>query len=225
MSDKNIVPNYYNLVENETTYYNRKDGFPQHVALGIIIGQSGSGKTNCMYSLIVHNKNWDMFYICTKALHEPLYEMLINAIKKVAPDRVVAVDSPKDLPPINSLNDKIQNLVIFDDMICEDAKGRAIIQEWYIRGRKANASIFYLAQTYFDISKMIRLQANTIILKKITSKKELRAIVKDYALDMELEDLQKIYKQCTEGFDFFTINLKSNDPSKMYYHNFKPIKI
>ena len=47
----------------------------------LIIGGSGSGKTNTLLNLIKKQKDIDKIYLCAKHLSKPKYEFLIKKVK------------------------------------------------------------------------------------------------------------------------------------------------
>ena len=53
-------------------------------------------------------------------------------------------------------------LIIFDDMVTDminDKKLNPIVTELFIRGRKLNISIVFIAQSYFKVPKDVRLNS------------------------------------------------------------------
>ena len=49
----------------------------------LIVGDSGSGKTNALLNLINEQDDIDKIYLCTKDLSKPKYEFLIKKCKDV----------------------------------------------------------------------------------------------------------------------------------------------
>ena len=57
-------------------------------------------------------------------------------------------------------------LLVFDDMIADmdhNKNLKSIVTELFIRGRKLNASLVFITQSYFDVLKDVRL--NTFLLQ------------------------------------------------------------
>ena len=50
------------------------------------------------------------------------------------------------------------------------------VTELFIRGRKLNISIVFIAQSYFKVPKDVRLNSTHIFIKKIPNKRELQQI-------------------------------------------------
>ena len=60
-------------------------------------------------------------------------------------------------------------LIVFDDMIADmiqNKKLNSIVTELFIRGRKLNISLAFLSQSYFKVSKDVRLTLLIFLSKK-----------------------------------------------------------
>ena len=51
---------------------------PNHPFRILIVGDSGSGKTNALLNLINHEPDIDKLYLCANDLYETKYQLLIN---------------------------------------------------------------------------------------------------------------------------------------------------
>ena len=54
-------------------------------------------------------------------------------------------------------------LIVFDDMIADmihNKKLKSIVAELFIRGRKLNISLIFITQSYFKVSKDVRLNTS-----------------------------------------------------------------
>ena len=67
-------------VTNENNKKRKKNGhiYPHHPYRIIIIGHSGSGKTNALINLINEQNDIDKIYLYARELSEPKYESLIK---------------------------------------------------------------------------------------------------------------------------------------------------
>jgi hypothetical protein len=63
-----------------------------------------------------------------------------------------------DIVQVDNLDKEYQNLIIFDGFVTE--KDEDLIIDLFIRGRKKNASVIYLTQSYFSTPKDIRLECS-----------------------------------------------------------------
>ena len=76
----------------------------------------------------------------------------------------------------NNLNKKQKILVVFDDVIADMLSNKnlnPIVTELFIRGRKLNISLVFIAQSYFAVSKNIRLNSTHYFVMKIPNKRKL----------------------------------------------------
>ena len=122
-------------------------------------------------------------------------------------------------------NRKRKILIEFAD-ITTNKKVRATIEELFIRCRKLNISLVFITQSYFSVSKDVRLNS-THLIKKINNRKEWQNIVINHSGDIDYKDFMTIYWECTkEPYSFLTINttLPASDPlrfRKNLFHSYK----
>ena len=131
---------------------------------------SESGKTNLLLNLIENQPNNDKIYLYVKNPYESKYKYLINKTKGVG---VNHFNNPKAfIEYSNDMHDVYKNiddynpdkenkiLIVFDDMIADmdhNKKLNPIVTELFIRGRKLNISLVFIAQSYFKVPKDVRL--------------------------------------------------------------------
>ena len=119
-------------------------------------------------------------------------------------------------------------LIVFDDMITDimtNKKFQSIIKELFIRCRKLNISLAFITQSYFSVTKDVRLNSTHYLILKINNKRELQNIAINHSANIDYKDFLKIYRKCTkEPFNFFTIDtaLPASDPLR-FRKNFLPI--
>ena len=85
----------------------------------------------------------------------------------------------------------------------------------FIRGRKLNISIVFITQSYFKVSKDVRLNSTHFFIMKISNKRELQQIALNHSSDGDFKDFMKIYKKYTKEPYSFLVNdttLPSDDP-------------
>jgi hypothetical protein len=156
--------------------------------------------------------------VCCKSKEEPLYDLLQKKLKddlKIYENGIV--------PPIDEFNGKEQVCIIFDDLMT--LKNQSQIVEYFIRGRKKHISMMYLTQSYYKCPKTIRLNSNYIILKKLSSKRDLKNVLDDNALGVDLKELEKIYSNSTKNkLDFLLIDV-DNEPENKFRCNFSLINL
>ena len=121
---------------------------------------------------------------------------------------------------IDNYNLKIKRriLIFFDDMIADimtNKKFQSVIKELFIRCRKLNISLVFITQSYFPVSKDVRLNSTHYLIMKINNKRELQYIATNHSADIDYKDFIKIYRECTkEPYNFLTIDttLPSTNP-------------
>ena len=201
---------------------------PDHPYRILIIGGSGSGKTNALLNLINNQPDIDQAYLYAKDPYEAKYQYLIKKREKVGLDHFKDPRAFKEYS--NDMHDIYKNieeynlgkkrkmLIVFDDMIAEminDEKLNPVVTELLIRGRKLNIYIVFITQPYFKVPKDVRLNSTHFLIKKILNKRELQQIALNHSSDVDFKDFMKIYKKCTtEPYSFLVndITLPSNNP-------------
>lgn len=201
----------------------------------IIVGGSGTGKTNMLFNLIrrlmANNDTFiDKVYLYVKDPEEPKYKHFIKNRKEIGesetgdPNMFVEVSSSLDdvHNDINQYNpDRLSNvLIVFDDMICEVIPPK--VSELFIRGRKLNISLVFITQSYYAVPKDIRLNCTHYHILSIPKRKEVRNIADDCAVSVGFDEFMKLFKECTKKrFDCLTIDctLDGDDINRLR-HNF-----
>ena len=176
----------------------------------LIIGPSGSSKTNTLLHLMNNFHPIDKIYLYAKDLHEPKYEYLINKREQVGiknlNDLHAFIEYSDDM---NDVLDDINNynknrdkkvVIVFDDIIADieyNKNFKRITKELFYRARKVNVSIVFITQSYFRALKDARLNSTHYILMKIGNKKELKGIADEKSGHLDYKDFLKIYNYCT----------------------------
>ena len=79
-------------------------------------------------------------------------------------------------------------LIVFDDMIADminNKKLNSIVTELFIRGRKLNISIVFITQSYFKVTKDVRLNSTHFFIMRIPNKRELQQIALNHSSDID----------------------------------------
>lgn len=224
-SDENKVINFYELMPDSLKPVYHNPYYEQHLIPHpmrlIVVGASGSGKTTIALTIIKKMADtFDRIILCCQNSHEPLYLYLKSKIKD---DQLSIYEGIHDLPDFDDFDEDEQVLVIFDDLCNESKKDHKKIMDLFIRGRKLakGVSIMYLTQSYFAVPKLIRLNSTNVFLKKLSSMRDLNLILSDFRLDLTKEQLQRMYKTCTDDFqNFFQIDVATNKDELRYRKNF-----
>jgi hypothetical protein len=185
----------------------------------LIIGSSGSGKTLLtLYNLLrIFSGTFQNIHIIAKSIDEPIYKYIDDKFKKLNEHpkaknkfNVQVLEGINSLPDLVSFNKEEESLVVLDDLVLE--KYQAKIEEYYIRCRKLNVSIIYISQSYFAIPKIIRQNVSYIIIKQVSSSRNLKLIANEYSLGLESKQLKKVYDYCTQKkSDFMLIDVDHKD--------------
>ena len=104
---------------------------------------------------------------------------------------------------------KRKTLIAFDDMIADminNKKLNPVVTELFIRGIKLNISIVFITQSYFKVSKDVKLNSTHFFITRIPNKRELQQITLNHSSDIDFKDFIKIYKKCTAEPYSFLVN-------------------
>lgn len=185
----------------------------------LIVGASGSGKTNCLANYLVNSpKTYAKIHIVYKD-SEPIYDLMKEKLK----GSVVFYTSPADLPKLNDIrkdHEKEDNILLVIDDWIDSAHLFPNISDIFIRGRKFLTTIF-ISQSYYKVPKLWRGQIGYLLLLKLSSNKDLKLVLSDYSLGLELDELVRLYNEATKvKFSFFKLDIDSSDVNKKYSKNF-----
>ena len=214
--------------ENIIEHNSKWPYIPDHPYRILIIGSSGSGKTDALLSLLNNQPDIDNIYLYAKDPYEAKYQYLINKREKVGldhfDDHKAFIEYSNDMQGVHKNIDdydprkKRKVLIVFDDMIADminNKKLDSIVTELFIRGRKLNISIVFITQSYFKVPKDVRLNSTHFFIMKIPNKREFQQISLNHSSDIDFKDFMKIYKNCTKEPYSFLANdttLPSDDP-------------
>jgi ABC-type dipeptide/oligopeptide/nickel transport system ATPase component len=184
----------------------------------LITGSSGSGKTQTLLSLL-HNmpKTFEKIVITTKNKDEPLYNWLDEKFEKEGGFEIREID--KDgLPELDKFDKECNNLLVMDDLVGE--KNQKPMEQFFLRARKKGCSLVYITQSYYAVPKMIRNNLTYLIIKQVSSMRNLTMIMKEYDLGVSKDDLIEMYETATADKSGFLMIDLEGDKTKMFRKNF-----
>ena len=85
-------------------------------------------------------------------------------------------------------------------------KLNSIVTESFIRGRKLNNSLLFIAQSYYKVPKDVRLNNTHFFVKKIPNKRELKQIAINHSSDINTKDFTNIYREYAADPYSFLVN-------------------
>ena len=143
--------------ENKTEHNSKWPYIPDHPYRILVIGGSGSGKTNALLNLINNQPDIDKIYLYAIDPYEAKYQHLISKRKKVGLDHLndpkASMEYSNDIQDVYknieeyNLGKKRKILIFFDHMIADminNKKLNSVVTESFIRGRKLNIYIVFI---------------------------------------------------------------------------------
>ena len=205
--------------ENKTKHNKNWSYIPDHPYRILIIGGSGSGKTNVLLNLIENQPDSDKIYLYAEDLYEAKYQYLINKREGVGinhfNDLKAFIEYSNDMRDVYKNIDKYNPdkenkiLIVFDDMIAgmmHNKKLNSVVTKLFIRGGKLNIFIAFITQSYFKVPKDVRLNTTHFFIARLPNKRELRQIAINHSSDISSKDFTNIYRKCTIEPYSFSVN-------------------
>jgi hypothetical protein len=230
--DEDIINMYDLKGVKEHMSKSKNPGFKDHnISLffnAILVGASGSGKTNTLCTILKKFTNtFNKIYIFTQA-EEAIYEYLFDFL----PSWQLSLNYGGYEGYIKFLRDSKRNkdkspffgqsVVIFDDMANEKDQTEILNQYKYGRKRStvegSGCCTFYLSQSYSTIPKFIRDQATLIAIVKVDNKNSLEYLMRSVSLGTTKQQLYDMYEYMRSkyGFgNFLLINTNANDDTRI----------
>ena len=153
----------------------------------LICGNSGSGKTNLLFHMLITPLlYYDEIYLYARNLEQQKYQRLTKRMRELSHKlgyEILHV-SNDEITPVTELDyEDNQKLVIFDDYVCD--KNQRQIIDYFIQGRHKNCSVIYLSQSFYKTPKDIRLKLFSLLFIRIPSSRESSRISSELGVDKE----------------------------------------
>ena len=216
---KKPVRNYNTLTHLD--FKSQKDQFcPVQPSRILICGGSGKGKTNLLLSLLFECLQFTRIYLNVKDPTESKYKLLQSVLDgvqaKTREDVYWINTSSEGIVSVDDLDSKHTNIIIFDDFVT-DKLAHSKISDLFIRGRKKNATIIYLSQSYFHTPKLIRLQCCYKMFFKCFDRREVLNIYQNEGMGLPQQTFVDLFNEATkEPYSFLMLdNVTDNEVLKI----------
>jgi ABC-type dipeptide/oligopeptide/nickel transport system ATPase component len=181
------------------------------------IGRSGAGKTQTLMNIIkTMTDTFEKIYIITKNSDEPIYNWVKDKFKDTK--EIEVLEGVENIPDIDKLDKEKQSLIVFDDLVNE--RNQKPMESYFLRARKKNASMIYISQDYYSIPKMIRNNMTYLIIKQVSSMKNLTMIAREFSLGLDKKKLTEIYHHATAEVPSFLMIDLEGEPQYRFRKNF-----
>ena len=181
------IPNYDTNIDKTNNYKQLYQYMPKNTFKMLLCGNSGSGKTNLLYHMLMKPLvYYDQIHLHAKNLEQEKYQNMIKIFDDISRHvgYNVLVCSNDDITPVeNIMENESQKIVIFDDFVCE--KNQKPLIDYFIRGRHKNCSVIYLSQSFYRTPKDIRLNCSHFCLYDFPSSNERSLISRELGVNRE----------------------------------------
>ena len=181
------IPNYDSTDNPDKKYKQLFRFMPSDTFRMLICGNSGSGKTNLLYHMLIKPLlYYDEIYLYARNLEQDKYKRLMQKMRELS--HKLGYDilhvSNDEIAPVKEMDyEDNQKLVIFDDYVCN--KNQRQIIDYFIQGRHKNCSVIYLSQLFYKTPKDIRLNCSHYCLYEFPSSRESSRISSELGVDKE----------------------------------------
>ena len=180
------IPNYD--IDNKNKNFKQLYSFmPNDTFRMLICGNSGSGKTNLLYHMLIEPLLYcDKIYLYAKNLEQEKYQNLMKEMNEASQETgytVMEVSNDKIIPITHLPYENNQKIIIFDDYVCE--KNQREIVDYFIQGRHKNCSVIYLSQSFYKTPRDLRLNCSYYCIYEFPSSRERNMISSELGVDKE----------------------------------------
>ena len=156
------IPNYDSRKIKNNNFKSRFPYMPQDTFRMLICGNTGCGKMNLLYHMLMSPLlYYDQIHLYAKNLEQDKYQKIIQELKPISKQvgyNVILCSNDEIIPVDNLKESESQKIIIFDDFICQ--KNRKPLVNYFIQGRHKNCSVIYLSQSFYKTPKDIRLNCS-----------------------------------------------------------------
>ena len=179
------IPNYDSIDNPDKKYKQLYPYMPSNTFRMLICGNSGSGKTNLLYHMLIKPLlHYDEIYLYARNLEQDKYKRLIQKMRQLSIKLgydILYVSNDKITPVTEMDYEDNEKLVIFDDYVCD--KNQRQIIDYFIQRRHKICSVIYLSQSFYKTPKDIRLNCSHYYLHEFPSSREANRISSELGVD------------------------------------------
>ena len=207
------IPNYDRRSNKKKKFKQLFPFMPSDTFRMLICGNSGSGKTNLLFHMLMKPLlYYDEIYLYARNLEQDKYKRLMQKMREMSHKfgyEILSVSNDEITPVTEMGYEDNQKLVIFDDYVCD--KNQRQIVDYFIQGRHKNCSVIYLSQSFYKTPKDIRLNCSHYCLYEFPSSREANRISSELGVD------KNVYREATKKpFSFLYVNKPKKTISKNF---------
>ena len=207
------IPNYDTNTKNKK-FKQLLPFMPNDTFRMLICGNSGSGKTNLLYHMLIEPLlHYDEIHLYAKNLEQEKYQNLMNKMNEISREvdyDIITVSNDKIIPITHLPYEDNQKIIIFDDYVC--GKNQSEIVDYFIQGRHKNCSVIYLSQSFYKTPKDIRLNCSHFCIFEFPSSRERNLISSELGVEKEQ------FKKATEKeYDFIYVDKPKKKVKRNFY--------
>jgi hypothetical protein len=156
-------------------------------------------------------------YIISKHLEQPKYRFIedfyhkleekTNKKCKTTDFKILKVFSNDldELPYPEEMDSDMNNVVLLDDLMLERDQNKMV--DFFIKGRHSNVTVLYLAQSFFQIPRKIRLNSSLFCLFNIPSQTDIVRIHSEVSPDIDKQEFIKMFRKAmSKNYNFLMID-------------------
>ena len=210
------IPNYDSYDKKDKKFKQLFPYMPSDTFRMLICGNSGSGKTNLLYHMLIKPMlHYDEIYLYARNLEQDKYQKLIQKMRELSMKfgyEILHVSNDEIMPVTEMEYEDNQKLVVFDDYVCDKNQSKLI--NYFIQGRHKNCSVIYLSQSFYKTPKDIRLNCSHYCIYEFPSAREANRISSELGVDKDM------YKEATKNpFTFLYVDKPKKHIAKNFTNN------
>eukprot|EP00732_Lithocolla_globosa_P003589 Lithocolla_globosa_v1_NODE_2950_length_1814_cov_32.370097.p1 type:complete len:256 gc:universal NODE_2950_length_1814_cov_32.370097:1472-705(-) len=191
----------------------------------VMVGSSGSGKTNTLLNMLYNFLSYQRIYIYAQNSEQGVYNELQERLEAVAEENEIEEElfhfgsSLENVIRVNDIpNDGKVSVVVFDDFVL--SKNQSVIEDFFVRGRHKRCITIYLSQTYSMVPITIRRNARIFLLWGATRGRDVSMFGADAAPDLKAREFLSIFSAATaDPYNFLYIDKLQSD-NRRFRKNF-----